>query len=187
MSIKGNKNNTTAFYAFTLAAIMLAGGFAAVPFYSWFCKVTGFAGTTQESVENSSVILDETILVRFSANTMSDMPWVFKPVSPNQEVRIGETNLVFYEAYNPTDDIITGSASYNVSPLELGAYFSKIECFCFTEQTLQPGERVEMPVTFFVDPSIVDDADTKDIKSLTLSYTFHLTSREAVGKSEDKS
>lgn len=177
-----SKQNFTVLKLVGIVFFMLAASFASVPLYDIFCRVTGFAGTTQVSKENTSVITGETMVVRFAASVMSDMPWEFKPVDPKVTVRIGETNLVFFEAYNPTDDVITGTASYNVAPLELGAYFSKIDCFCFKEQTLQPHERVEMPVTFYVDPNILKDDDTKDIKSITLAYTFYLTSRAPVGK-----
>ncbi len=165
-----------------LVVFMLAAAFAAVPLYDLFCRVTGFSGTTQFVESESDVVLSDTMVVRFSANKMSDIPWEFSAVEPQMKVRIGETNLAFYEAYNPTDDVITGTASYNVSPLELGGYFNKIDCFCFVEQTLQPGERVQMPVSFYIDPEFVEDPDVKNMKSITLAYTFHLTSRETVGK-----
>ena len=110
--------------------------------------------------------------IRFDANTDPAMPWEFKPMQRTMELKIGETGLAFYEAYNPTDRVIGGSASYNVAPYEAGGFFTKIECFCFTEQVLQPGERVQMPVTFYVDPDIVDDRDAKFVKRITLSYTF---------------
>ncbi len=174
------RQNRVAIGLLTLTLVMLAASFAAVPFYDWFCRVTGFSGTTQTAAENNSVLTGEMMTIRFSASTMKDMPWEFHPKEPNMKIQIGETNLAFYEAYNPTDEVVTGTASFNVAPLELGGYFSKIECFCFTEQTLQPHERVEMPVTFYVDPEILNDPDTKDIKELTLAYTFHLTEPESV-------
>ncbi len=148
---------------------------ASVPLYDMFCRVTGFAGTTQVSAEGSDRILDRTVTVRFDASTVSGMPWEFRPVQNTIELRIGETAIAFYEAYNPTDRVIAGTASYNVSPFSVGGYFTKIDCFCFTEQVLQPGQRVTMPVTFYVDPEIVDDAETERVHTITLSYTFYET------------
>ncbi|GHA52497.1 cytochrome c oxidase assembly protein CtaG [Amylibacter ulvae] len=170
-----NQNNKIAFRFLGVAAFMLAMSFAAVPFYDWFCRVTGFGGVTQVAVQQSDEILDETMNVRFDGSLESGMPWEFKPVERKMKIKIGETGLAFYEAYNPTDKPIAGTASYNVYPYVAGAYFTKIDCFCFEMQVLQPGERVQMPVTFFVDPEIKDDPETSLIKSITLSYTFHVT------------
>ncbi|AJE45947.1 cytochrome c oxidase assembly protein [Celeribacter indicus] len=156
-----------------VVVVMGALAWAAVPFYSWFCRVTGFGGTTAQAAEGSDVILDETMKIRFVANTDPDMPWEFKPVQNTMDLRIGETGLAFYEAYNPTDRVIGGTASYNVAPYEAGGFFTKIDCFCFTEQALEPGERVLMPVTFYVDPDITTDRDAKYVHRITLSYTFH--------------
>ncbi|MCA0919499.1 cytochrome c oxidase assembly protein [Pseudooceanicola nanhaiensis] len=163
--------------ALTLGTVIFMGAmaWASVPFYSWFCRVTGFGGVTGVAEAGSDVILDETIKIRFDASTDKDMPWSFKPMQKQMEMRIGETGMAFYEAYNPTDRVIAGTASYNVAPYEAGGFFSKIECFCFTEQVLQPGERVEMPVTFYVDPEIVEDRDAKFVHVITLSYTFYET------------
>lgn len=149
-------------------------GFASVPLYDWFCRVTGFGGTTDVAANGSDTILDQTIKVRFDASLARDMPWQFKPIEREMEIRIGETGLAFYEAYNPTDHPIAGTASYNVAPFEAGGFFAKIDCFCFEMQVLEPGERVLMPVTFFVDPEIVDDRDAKFVNQITLSYTFHV-------------
>jgi cytochrome c oxidase assembly protein subunit 11 len=148
-----------------LVGIVLTMGalaWASVPFYNWFCRVTGYGGTTAVSDGTTKEILDRTILVRFDANTERGMP-----------VRIGETGLAFYEATNPTDRVVAGSAAYNVAPYTAGGYFTKIDCFCFTEQVLQPGESVLMPVTFYVDPEIVEDEDAKHLNHITLSYTFY--------------
>ncbi|WP_126976862.1 cytochrome c oxidase assembly protein [Frigidibacter oleivorans] len=158
-----------------IVVVMVALSFAAVPFYNWFCRVTGYAGTTSVAEQESDVVLDRTVTVRFDANVERDMPWEFRPVERQMELKIGETGLAFYEAYNPTDRPIAGTASYNVSPDAAGYYFSKIQCFCFTEQVLQPGERMQMPVTFFVDPEMVNDRDAKNVRHITLSYTFHVT------------
>ncbi len=159
----------------TVGLVLVMGGlaWASVPFYDWFCRVTGFGGTTGVSEVASDEILDQTIKIRFDASLDRAMPWEFKPVVRQMELRIGETGLAFYEAYNPTDRPIAGSASYNVAPYEAGGFFSKIDCFCFEEQVLAPGERVQMPVTFYVDPEIVTDRDAKYVHSITLSYTFY--------------
>ena len=158
---------------------MGAMGWAAVPLYDLFCRVTGYGGTTQQAGAASDVVLDQTITVRFDASTGRDMPWEFKPAQTTQVLRIGETGLAFYEATNPTDKPVTGTASYNVTPLSIGSYFAKIDCFCFTEQTLQPGETVMMPVTYFIDPEIVEDAESQGVHTITLSYTFYETEPEA--------
>lgn len=157
---------------------MGALAWAAVPFYDWFCRVTGYGGTTQVAATGSDQVLDRTIRVRFDANvdnTMKDLGWTFRPLQTSMELRIGENGLAYYEAINTSDVPITGTASYNVAPEIAGYYFSKVECFCFTEQTLQPGERIEMPVSFFVDPELVGDGDASWVRDITLSYTFHRT------------
>ena len=146
---------------------------ASVPLYDWFCRVTGWGGATDVAEAALDEPLEQTINVRFDASKASGFPWEFKPVEREMTVRIGEEGLAFYEAYNPTDRPIAGSASYNVAPFAAGAYFSKIQCFCFEEQVLMPGERVSMPVSFFVEPDILDDPDAKFAKTITLSYTFH--------------
>jgi len=157
----------------SLVLVMGALAWASVPFYDWFCRVTGFGGVTGVSDVAPDDILDQTINVRFDGSLHSNMAWAFKPVQREMELRIGETGLAFYEAYNPTDRPIAGSASYNVTPYQAGGFFNKIQCFCFEEQVLQPGERVQMPVTFYVDPEIVGDRDAKHIHTITLSYTFY--------------
>jgi len=159
----------------TVSVVILMGGlaWASVPFYDWFCRVTGFGGTPGQVVGAEGEVLDQTIKVRFDGSLNEDMPWEFKPVVNEMELRIGETGLAFYEAYNPTDHPVAGQASYNVTPYAAGAFFEKIECFCFTEQVLAPGERVQMPVSFFVDPEIVEDRDGKYVHTITLSYTFY--------------
>ncbi len=154
---------------------MGALAWAAVPFYDWFCRVTGYGGTTNVATGEAARILDEIVTVRFDANTAPGMPWEFHPVQREMKLKIGETGMAFYEAYNPTDRPVAGTASYNVAPDLAGYYFSKIQCFCFTEQVLQPGERVEMPVVFYVDPDLVDDRDAGRIRNITLSYTFYET------------
>lgn len=165
----------TAVKLVAVAVTMGALSFAAVPFYDWFCRVTGFGGTTSVATAAPDTILDQTIRVRFDASTAQGMPWEFRPMQRTMEVRIGENALAFYEAYNPTSRPVAGTASYNVTPDAAGGYFAKIACFCFTEQVLQPGERIEMPVSFFVDPEIVKDREGKFVKEITLSYTFYET------------
>ncbi|WP_439120518.1 cytochrome c oxidase assembly protein [Marivita sp.] len=163
----------TALQAFAVVVFMGGLGWASVPLYDWFCRVTGFGGTTNVAEAGSVEIVDRTIKVRFDASLERGMPWEFKPMQLEVELRLGEEGLAFYEAYNPTDRPIAGTASYNVAPYGAGLYFSKIACFCFEEQILMPGERVEMPVSFFVDPDIMNDTDAKFAKHITLSYTFH--------------
>ena len=166
-------NQKTALYAFGVVLFMGAMAWASVPLYDLFCRVTGNGGYTNVSEVESEIILDETITIRFDASLARDMPWEFMPVERQVEVKFGETALAFYEAYNPTNRPIAGSASYNVTPYGAGSFFNKIDCFCFQEQILQPGERVQMPVTFFVDPELVNDKDAKFAKTITLSYTFY--------------
>ena len=151
---------------------MIGLSYAAVPFYRIFCQVTGYGGTTQVSTLAPVEALEQTITVRFDANTAPDLNWAFGPISKPQTQNIGEPTLAKYFARNNSDRPLTGTATFNVTPQRAGLYFSKIECFCFTEQTLQPGEEVEMPVTYFIDPEIVDDPDLKGLDTITLSYTF---------------
>lgn len=157
----------------SVVAVMLALSFAAVPAYDLFCRVTGYGGTTGTAEAPTGPARAETVTVRFDANTAPDMPWEFRPRTRTMEVRLGESALVFYEAYNPTDVAVAGTASYNVAPFAAGAHFAKIACFCFELQVLGPGERVEMPVSFFVDPSILEDREARGIGTITLSYTMH--------------
>lgn len=173
MTVALPNNARTARRLLLVVAGMVALTAAAVPLYDWFCRVTGYGGTTSVATAESDAILDQTIVIRFDASRAADMPWEFRPVETSMEIRIGETGLAFYEAYNPTDVPIAGSASFNVTPFTAGPYFSKIHCFCFEEQVLQPGESVMMPVSFFVDPAIVDDPEAGELPAITLSYTFH--------------
>lgn len=170
-----NQNTKVAARLGAVVCTMIALSFAAVPFYDWFCRVTGFGGVTQTAAEASDKVIDKMIKVRFDGSLEAGMPWEFKPVARKMELKIGETGLAFYEAYNPTDKPIAGTASFNVYPYSAGAYFNKIACFCFEMQVLQPGERVQMPVTFYVDPEITEDREAKYVTSITLSYTFHVT------------
>ncbi len=171
----GRANGRIAVKLLGIVAVMATLSFLAVPFYDWFCRTTGYGGTPQTADRGSDQILDETVTVHFDANVDKNMPWEFKPKVGQMTLRIGETAIAYYEAYNPTDRPVAGTASYNVAPEIAGGFFDKIQCFCFTEQVLQPGERVEMPVTFFVDPAIVGDRDAGYVRSITLSYTFYET------------
>ncbi len=166
-------NRRTAFKAAGVVVLMGALAWISVPAYRLFCQVTGFGGTTAVSETAPDVVLDRTVTVRFDASVARDMPWTFKPVQRQMEVRLGETGLAFYEATNPTDTPVAGSATFNVYPYEAGGFFTKIACFCFEEQVLQPGESVMMPVSFYVDPEMIDDRDAKNVHSITLSYTFY--------------
>jgi cytochrome c oxidase assembly protein subunit 11 len=152
---------------------MLGMSYAAVPLYQLFCQVTGFGGTTQRVEKPSAVVLDRVINVRFDANVAPGLGWTFEPLQRTVDVKIGENALAFYRATNVSDKPLTGTSVFNVYPDVTGAYFNKMQCFCFTEQTLQPGESIEMPVSFFVDPAMVTDKDADKVKNITLSYTFH--------------
>ena len=173
---RSNRNRRVALMAAGFALFMLGLGYAAVPLYRMFCQVTGFNGTTQRatSAEADAVkVLPQTISVRFDGNVDRDMPWAFKPMQITQTVHFGARSLAVFSAKNLSGHPITGRASFNVSPDDAGKYFKKIQCFCFSEQTLQPGQEVHMPVTYFVDPEMLQDEDGKNIQQITLSYTFH--------------
>jgi cytochrome c oxidase assembly protein subunit 11 len=165
--------NRTAAKLGLVAVTMLSLSFAAVPFYDWFCRVTGYGGATGVAASAPQQILDRTVEVRFDASLERDMPWTFRPMQRSMTVRLGETGLAFYEAHNPTDRPVAGIASYNVTPDTAGGYFTKIACFCFDMQVLAPGESVQMPVTFYVDPAMVEDDEGQFVHQITLSYTFH--------------
>ena len=150
-------------------------GWASVPLYDLFCRVTGYGGTTVASASGAAEVLDRTVKVRFDASRERGMPWAFRPAQRQMEVRIGETHIAFYEATNPTGAPVAGTASFNVAPFAAGPHFVKIDCFCFESQVLAPGETVSMPVTFYVDPAMVDDVEAQGVSEITLSYTFHVT------------
>ena len=174
MSLETQKRKTV----FRLVGVILVMGslaWASVPMYDLFCRVTGWGGATDVAEAAMDEPLEQTVTVRFDASLEAGMPWEFRPEQKKVTLRIGEEGLAFYEAHNPTDRPIAGTASFNVSPYAAGAYFSKIQCFCFDEQVLQPGQTVSMPVTFFVEPEILEDPDARFVKTITLSYTFHET------------
>ena len=155
-----------------LVVAMLGLSYAAVPLYKMFCQVTGYAGTTQRAKAAPASPTDQMITVRFDSNVARDLDWQFKPLQRTIELKIGEEKLAFYSAKNTSNEPITGTATFNVTPAVAGSYFNKIACFCFTEQTLQAGESVDMPVSFFIDPEILNDPDLKHVREITLSYTF---------------
>ncbi len=180
------RNARTMLMAFGMALAMLGLGFAAVPLYDLFCRVTGFAGTTQVASAADADLAErlagsaggKTYSIRFDANIARDMPWEFHPVQVTDTVSIGRRDMAAYTARNNSSMPVTGSATFNVEPEQAAPYFNKIQCFCFTEQTLQPGETVMMPVTFFVDPEMVEDGETAKIHTITLSYTFFETGKD---------
>ncbi|MEQ9519865.1 MAG: cytochrome c oxidase assembly protein [Parvibaculum sp.] len=156
-----------------LVAAMVGVSFAAVPLYRLFCQVTGYGGTTSSADIAPTTVLDRTMTIRFDSNVNTGLNWAFRPVEVSQEIKIGETGLAFYQAENLSDEVLVGTATFNVTPPQAGYYFTKIDCFCFTEQVLQPGQIIDMPVTYFVDPEISDDAHLDHLKTITLSYTFY--------------
>ena len=163
-----------------LVVLMVGASYAAVPFYNWFCRATGFNGTTQVATSGpSGAPLARTIAVRFDSNVAGGLPWKFEPEKTEIEVRIGEVVTVYYTVTNQSARTTSGQAAYNVAPLTVGAYFQKINCFCFTEQTMGPGETREMPVVFYVDPSIARDSENAELNTITLSYTFYPVREEA--------
>lgn len=172
--LTGN-NRTLALLASMVVGLTFTTIVIIPPFYDWFCRVTGFGGTTSVAEAGADRILDQTVKVRFDASLEQGMPWTFKPVVRSMDIRIGETGLAFYEAHNPTDRPVAGTATFNVYPYAAGGFFTKIDCFCFTEQVLQPGETVQMPVSFYVDPAMVDDVEGQFVHEIVLSYTFHET------------
>ena len=154
-------------------ACMVGAAFASVPLYSWFCRTTGFAGTPQVAAQAPGEVLHRSLAVRFDSNVAPGLPWKFVPEQNEIKVRIGEVATVHYKVINLAAREIAAQAAYNVSPPTVGAYFTKINCFCFTKQTMQPGETREMTVVFYVDPAIAKDRDQNDLNTITLSYTFY--------------
>lgn len=175
MTAQARRNQRTAGAAALFVFAMIGLAYASVPLYRIFCQVTGFDGTTQraEGKEAPGAVAGETVSIRFDANTALTLPWKFKPERTTERVTIGERELAVYRAKNLSARAITGRATFNVSPVQAGKYFTKIQCFCFTEQTLKAGEEVRMPVVFYVDPKFAKDPDTADIDEITLSYTFY--------------
>jgi len=177
----GRNVQRTALICASVGIAMLGLSYASVPLYRIFCQITGFGGTTQTATAAPAQILPRHITVRFNASVMRNMPWEFAPVQLSQKLKVGEVGLAFFTAKNTSGKPVSGTATFNVTPNKAGAYFSKIECFCFTEQRLEAGEKIDMPVQYFIDPAIDKDEHLREIKTITLSYTFHPTEPIAVG------
>ncbi len=165
-------NRTIVLVCLTFLVTMLGMSYAAVPLYDMFCRVTGYGGTTQRVSQYSDVVLDRKVTVRFDANVAGGLPWEFRPMERDVEIRIGETTQASYQVKNLFSKPTSGRATFNVTPQLAGAYFMKVECFCFTDNELAPGETMDMPVVFYVDPAIVEVPELKNIHTITLSYTF---------------
>lgn len=182
-----NPKHRTAFFALLAAAAMLGLGYAAVPLYRLFCQVTGFAGTTQRATESDAAIAErigksagsQAISIRFDATVAPGLPWQFRPEQVTDTVTIGQRDMAIFVAKNTSNEPVTGTATFNVEPEQAGAYFNKVQCFCFTEQKLAPGQEVRMPVLYYVDPKALKDPNMKDVEQITLSYTFHRTKHSA--------
>jgi cytochrome c oxidase assembly protein subunit 11 len=186
------RNLRTGAFALAGALAMLGLGYASVPLYRLFCQVTGFGGTTMSATESdaaraAAAATGHTISIRFDATTAMGMPWSFHPSQVTDTVTIGQRDIATYVARNNSDKPITGTATFNVEPEQAGKYFNKIQCFCFTEQTLAPGQEVTMPVLYFVDPAMLEDPNMKGVEQITLSYTFHRSQEPlaAASKSTD--
>jgi cytochrome c oxidase assembly protein subunit 11 len=180
--VQKNGNLKIAFMAGGLAISMVGLGFAAVPLYKIFCETTGFGGTTMRVSEAKAATIQSTnipITIRFDANHRSDLPWEFRPEQTTDKISVGARDMQIYIAKNLSDEPVTGTATFNVVPAIAGKYFNKVQCFCFTEQTLKGGEQVRMPVLYYVDPAIATDPETKDIQEITLSYTFYPVDQKA--------
>lgn len=167
------RHRAVALWCAVLVAAMVGAAYAAVPLYRLLCQVTGFDGTPRVATKPSDTVLEKAITIRFDANVAPGLPWTFAPVQTTARVKIGESMLAFYRATNTSARPVTGTATYNVFPEQAAPFFNKLQCFCFTEQVLQPGESVEMPVSFFVDPQIATDKDARAVTHITLSYTFY--------------
>jgi cytochrome c oxidase assembly protein subunit 11 len=177
-----SRNSRTALLGFVLVCGMVGLAYASVPLYRAFCQVTGFAGTPRrDEAAQAPGDSGRMISIRFDANHSSALPWRFEPVDTHRNVAIGARNIALFTARNLADHPVTGTATFNVTPVQAGQYFTKIQCFCFTEQRLSPGQEVQMPVVFFVDPAILNDPDARDISEITLSYTFYPVDRAGTG------
>ncbi|TVV71276.1 cytochrome c oxidase assembly protein [Sphingomonas solaris] len=173
MSALAQKNRRVGLIALLVALAMVGLGYASVPIYRMFCQATGFGGTTQKALgAEAPGAVGKIINVRFDANVAPALPWEFTPEQRVERVAVGAREMAFFNAKNVGDHTITGTATFNVTPEQSGKYFTKIQCFCFTNQTLKPGESIRMPVVFYVDPKLIDDPDANDISEITLSYTF---------------
>lgn len=173
MSTSGSRNRAVGLWTGALVVAMVAASFAAVPLYSYLCRVTNFDGTPRRAAAPSSTMVDKTVTVRFDANVAPGFAWSFEPLQRTLDVKLGENMLAFYRATNTSDRVVKGTATFNVFPEQTAAFFNKVQCFCFTEQELQPGQSVEFPVSFFIDPQIENDKDARGSSHITLSYTFY--------------
>ena len=174
-----NRRNKRVKWALAGFAVgMIALSFGIVPLYKIFCQVTGYGGTTQQAIAMPDQVFDREVQIRFNSDVAEDLPWTFRPSQKEVRLNVGESGLAFYRAVNHSDKSVTGMAIYNVTPLKAGQYFTKVDCFCFTEQVLEAGQVVDMPVTFFIDPEFMDDPDMEDVQTITLSYTFYNQSDE---------
>jgi cytochrome c oxidase assembly protein subunit 11 len=180
------KNKRMLTITLAIAIGMVGFSFAFVPLYNLFCKMTGYGGTTQVAEKAPDTVLDRTVTVRFNADVNRNLPWSFKPETHSLTVKLGEQKLIAYHAKNNGKQDVTGTAIYNVTPPEAGKYFHKIQCFCFQEQVLNPGKDMTMPVVFYVDPSLNDNPALKDLKVITLSYTFFQSESDAYDKAMEE-
>ncbi len=167
---KGHSTVTISVVALVIGMVSLA--YASVPLYDLFCRVTGYGGTTQVAISAPDIALERTVNVRFNSDVSSGLPWKFRPEQKEVTVRIGEEKLIFYWAENTSDKPVKGTSIYNVTPSKVGSYFNKVQCFCFDEQLIEPGEKVRFPVSFFIDPEMANDKNLDEVKTITLSYTF---------------
>jgi cytochrome c oxidase assembly protein subunit 11 len=174
------RNIRTGLIVLSVVIGMIGLSFAAVPLYTLFCKVTGFGGTTRESAALPDHVIDRTVTIRFNADTDRALNWIFKPEMNHIDVKLGARGYTAYTAANRSRQPVTGTAVYNVTPLKAGKYFNKIQCFCFGEQSLKPGEQASLPVIFYVDPAMNDDPDMDDVDTITLSYTFYKAGSKAL-------
>jgi len=187
MAVRDRKRRATATVLFAVVGGMVGLSFASVPLYRLFCQITGYGGTpkTEAVAPAPETASTRVVTVNFDANVNSALPWRFKPAQRSMDLRLGEEALAFYTAENTSDAPVTGTATFSVTPYKAANYFAKIECFCFTEQTLKPGQEVSMPVTFYVDPAILDDPNAREVTTITLSYTFYRADDGADGETDD--
>jgi cytochrome c oxidase assembly protein subunit 11 len=184
--LKSRSNRRLAILLVCVILLMLGLSFAAVPFYSLFCRATGYGGTVSRAEAPATKILNRHMMVRFDSAVNPQLPWRFRPDQESVDLRIGETSIVSYHAQNMGPVALTGTATYNVQPDKIGKYFVKIQCFCFTEQHLNPGESTQLPVMFYIDPKIADDPDMDDVTTVTLSYTFFKADSKALSTAIDE-
>lgn len=178
------KNQRIGLIVIAVVLAMVCMAYASVPLYSLFCRVTGFGGTTQTAAAfpDAKDVVDRTITIRFNTQTSPNLLWEFEPEVPQIKVKIGEKGLATFKAHNYGQVPVAGTALYNVTPLKVGKYFNKVQCFCFNEQILQPGQRATMPVLFYVDPQLAQDPNMSDVTTITLSYTFFKTESDELDK-----